>query len=362
MSRPVALALRALGLGDFLTGLPALALLKQALPDHDVVLAAPPVFRPLIELAPAVDALLPATELAPLTGLAGTAGIARDTAPVSVAIDLHGKGPESRRLLAALRPDVLYGFADPAVGLSGPTWRRNEHEVLRWRRLISESLGVPDTGPGVAGCLSLPNDAISDGNSPTTTVPAGLTVVHPGAAAGSRRWPASRFAEVAAQLAAEGHQVVITGGEAERELAGTVAAAAGVTPLVGLSLRHLLILIARARLVVCGDTGVAHIASNYRTPSVLLFGPVSPASWGPPTDGPHVVLWHGDGTGDPHGAEPDPALLAIGVDEVVQAVHSLSASTVLPEKPVPKEVVPKEVVPKKPIPEEAISGRGRESR
>lgn len=323
MSRPVALALRALGLGDFLTGLPALALLKQALPEHDVVLAAPPVFQPLIALAPAVDALLPAAELAPLTGLGGAAG---DRPPVSVAIDLHGKGPESRRLLAALRPDALYGFADPAAGLVGPTWRRDEHEVLRWRRLVSESLSVPDTGPGVAGCLALPTDAMSNGRHPVRSVPAGLTVVHPGAAAGSRRWPASRFVEVAAQLAAEGHRVVITGGESERQLAGTVAAAAGVATLVGLSLRQLLILIGRARLAVCGDTGVAHLASNYRTPSVLLFGPVSPASWGPPADGPHVVLWHGDGTGDPHGAEPDPALLAIGVDEVVQAVHSLSTS------------------------------------
>lgn len=338
MSRPVALALRALGLGDFLTGLPALALLKQALPDHDVVLAGPTVFRPLIELAPAVDALLPAAELAPLTGLAG---------PVSVAIDLHGKGPESRRLLAALQPEALYGFADPAAGLVGPAWRREEHEVLRWRRLVSESLGVPDTGPGVAGCLTLPADVSPDGSYPTSTVPAGLTVVHPGAAAGSRRWPATRFAEVAAELKAAGHHVVITGGQSERELAAAVAAAAGVTPLVGLSLRQLLILIARAHLVVCGDTGVAHLASTSRTPSVLLFGPVSPASWGPPADGPHVVLWHGDGTGDPHGAEPDPALLAIDVDEVVRAVHSLSASTAIAEEA---------------IPEEAISGRGRESR
>ena len=50
VTRPVALALRALGLGDFLTGLPALSLLKQALPDHSVVLAAPAVFAPLVPL------------------------------------------------------------------------------------------------------------------------------------------------------------------------------------------------------------------------------------------------------------------------------------------------------------------------
>ena len=56
----VALALRALGLGDFLTGLPALSLLKQALPDHSVVLAAPAVFAPLVPYVAAIDHLLPA--------------------------------------------------------------------------------------------------------------------------------------------------------------------------------------------------------------------------------------------------------------------------------------------------------------
>jgi hypothetical protein len=56
---------------------------------------------------------------------------------------------------------------------------------------------------------------------------------------------------------------------------------------------------------------------------VLLFGPVSPAGWGPPADGPHHVLWHGDGTGDPHGRQVDPALLAITVEEVLDAVEKL---------------------------------------
>jgi hypothetical protein len=95
MTRPVALALRALGLGDFLTGLPALSLLKQALPNHSVVLAAPAVFAPLVPFVAAVDHLLPTGELMPLD---------RGYAGVDVAVDLHGKGPESRRLLAELRP------------------------------------------------------------------------------------------------------------------------------------------------------------------------------------------------------------------------------------------------------------------
>jgi len=308
--RPVVLALRALGLGDFLTGLPALGLIKQALPGHEVVLAAPAVFAPLAPLIPAMDRLLPAAELAPITPA---------PARLDVAIDLHGNGPASRRLLSALGPRRLYGFADPAGELAGPPWLAGEHEVTRWRRLISEVLPVPEAAGGppgghqAVGCLRLPPEPMPDA----------LTVVHPGAAAPARRWPAERFAVVAAALRRRGHRVVITGGPAEASLARAVAGEAGVPALLGLRLPELISLIGRARLLICGDTGVAHVASNFRTPSVLLFGPVSPASWGPPAGGPHRVLWHGDGTGNPHGEQVDPALLAITVEEVLDAVREL---------------------------------------
>ena len=89
------------------------------------------------------------------------------------------------------------------------------------------------------------------------------------------------------------------------------------------TLSQLAQLVARAAVVVCGDTGMAHLASAFCTPSVVLFGPVSPAAWGPPADGPHLVLWHGDGTGDPHADAPDPALLRITPDEVIAAVSRL---------------------------------------
>ena len=163
----------------------------------------------------------------------------------------------------------------------------------------------------------------------------GLTLVHPGAAAVSRRWPADRFAKVAAQLRREGHRVVITGGHAERSLAERVAAASGVPTMLDLPLLQLLSTVAAARLVVCGDTGIAHVASNYRTPSVLLFGPVRPAEWGPPDDPVHRVIFAGDGTGNPHGTDPDPALLRITVPEVLDAVRQVMRVVDAEHQPVP---------------------------
>jgi ADP-heptose:LPS heptosyltransferase len=123
--------------------------------------------------------------------------------------------------------------------------------------------------------------------------------------------------------------VVVTGGAAERDLADEVVRRAGLpgsaSTAGALDLPALADLVAGASLLVCGDTGVAHLATAVGTPSVLLFGPVAPSLWGPAVDHDrHVVLWHGDGTGDPHGAEPDPALLRVTVDEVLEAVTRLT--------------------------------------
>ncbi|WP_238993679.1 glycosyltransferase family 9 protein [Nocardioides caldifontis] len=301
------LVLRALGLGDLLAGVPALRALRRAHTDHELVLATPRSLEPLVRLVDAVDVVLDASGLEPLpwTG-----------PPPALAVNLHGKGPESHRVLSSLQPGRLVAFGCPEAGHAGPRWRAEEHEVHRWCRLVEEALGV-DADPSD---LLLPRP-------PEPAVRSGVVVVHPGAAYPARRWPVDRFGEVAAWLAEQGCDVVVTGGPQERFLAEELRRRAGLPPGAVVAgetdLAELAALVAAARLVVCGDTGVAHVASAYGTPSVLLFGPTSPARWGPPGQGPHTVLWHGDGTGDPWGSEPDASLLLITVEEVVAACRPL---------------------------------------
>jgi ADP-heptose:LPS heptosyltransferase len=301
--RPRLVILRALKLGDFLTAVPALRALARALPDHERVLAAPGWLEPLVRHSATVDRLVDTPGLVALDpSLHGA----------DVAVNLHGRGSRSTALLAATSPARLlsYGLA------GGPAWRRDEHERERWCRLLREY-----AMPAAAGDLHL--------DPPDVEAPAraiGATLLHPGASSEARRWPLARWAAVARSELEAGRCVALTGNADESGLAMEVARQAGLDSdavLAGRTdLLHLLAAVAVAGRVVSGDTGVAHVASAMGTPSVVLFGPTSPALWGPPASAPHLALWTGR-SGDPHASRPDAGLLALTVDDVLQALASL---------------------------------------
>ena len=302
--------LRAIGLGDLLTGLPAMRALRRALPGWHVVVAAPDRFAGVLTGAGLADAVVPTAGLDDVRGL---------PAEPELAVDLHGNGPASRGPLLALDPGRLIGYVGPGE-VPAPdrsVWDDDEHEVDRWCRLLAEHLPGADAVPPVWGLLPDP--------APVRPL---STVVHPGAASGSRRWPAERWAEVARALAEDGHRVVVTGTPGEQELVDAVAGAARAVAATDLSVAELFGLVAPARLVLSGDTGTAHVASAFGTPSVVLCGPVSPARWGPPPRRRHRVLWPTSDPGyrgDPHGADVDPVLLRTTVADVLACAAAATA-------------------------------------
>lgn len=308
--RQLLVALRPLGLGDFLTGVPALRALADAFPSHRRVLAAPAPLAPLASLSGAVDALAP-TE--PLTALAP------ELHSADVAVDLHGRGPASHRVLLASRPRRLIAFANAEVAESRgmPDWRPEEHEVTRWCRML-EGHGIPAD----ASRLELERPGLA-----AFVQERGATIVHPGAASAARRWPADRFAAVARSEREVGRKVIVTGAAAEVPLARSVAIEAGLdtsSVYAGRTdLLELAELVALAGRVVCGDTGIGHLATAFGTPSVIIFGPTSPERWGPPpARRRHRPLWSGS-KGDPHASRPDPGLLEIRVDDVLKELAAL---------------------------------------
>jgi ADP-heptose:LPS heptosyltransferase len=298
-------ALRALGLGDFLTAVPALRALQ---PHGDVIVAAPRMLAPLAALAGV--SLVHAGELESLPA---------ELCGADLLVNLHGRGPQSHRIALAAAPRRLLAFAHPDVPETAglPAGREDEHEVARWCRLLREA-GMPAD----PGRLRLPRPG-----PPDPAWARGATLVHPGAASAARRWPAERFASVARSEAAAGRTVVVTGGPHERALATEVAAAAGLPQRALLAgrtgLAQLAALVAHAGRIVCGDTGVAHLATAFGTPSVVLFGPTPPDAWGPPgAPAPHRVLWAGL-RGDPHARRPDAGLLRIETDDVLAELGGL---------------------------------------
>lgn len=302
------LVLRALGLGDLLTVVPALRGLRRARPGSRLTLAGPEALGLWLASLGVVD------DVVPVAGLGDGRRLAGAVRRPAVAVNLHGQGPQSHQLLSRLEPGRLVAFACPEAGHDGPPWRADEHEVDRWIRL-SASVG----GRASPADLRLPDQGPR----------AGHVVVHPGAASSSRCWPAERWAAVAGALAEQGHDVVVTGSRAEASRCATVARPASVEDRSGReSFAALARTVGTARLVLSGDTGVAHLATAFATPSVTLFGPVSPALWGPRID-PHLhrVLWHGSPgdlhPGDPHGEALDERLATIGVDDVLEAAAGL---------------------------------------
>jgi len=312
---PAVVVLRALGLSDLLTAIPALRALADAFPRHPRLLATSATLAPLARASGAVDEVVPADGL--------DQALPQCLHGAALAVNLHDRGPDSHQLLLATAPRRLVAFAHPAVPASskGPRWRRDEHEVARWCRLLEDS-GI--TADPTRLDLDLPTGPIPH------DVP-GATLIHPGAASPARRWPPERFAQVARSELAQGRWVVVTGAPDEAELAGQVAAEAGLPEHAVHAGQGGVLAMARmvaaADRVVCGDTGIAHLATALRTPSVVLFGPTSPALWGPPPDRPwHRALWGGP-SGDPHGQRPDPGLLAIDVRQVLEALDDLPAAT-----------------------------------
>lgn len=302
--RPVLLVLRALKLGDLLVAVPALHALRRAYPEHRLLYAAQGWLDEAL-------ALVGGYELLPTHGLDEPLSLKPGT--VEVAVNLHGRGPESQGRIEALRANRTISHRSGQA--SGPPWLEGIHERERWTRLLTWHGIDADSHDLFLSPPGLP-----------THLP-GATVIHVGAAYGSRLWPSERFAAVAAELQQTGHSIVFSGGSAERHRALGVALQSGTgegSVLAGRqSLGEFAALIAAARLVITADTGAAHLASAFGRPSVVIFGPATPEQWGPPP-GPHIALTKPElRRGDTFAREPDPALLGVSVQEVLEAVREL---------------------------------------
>jgi heptosyltransferase-2 len=154
-----------------------------------------------------------------------------------------------------------------------------------------------------------------------------IIAINPGAKRQSRRWPLPRFIEIAKWLAKEA-KIVVTGSKDEMDLANQMAAvvphviiASGVLPLMQTTA-----LLERCNLFITNDTGIMHIASALKVPTVALFGPGNVRRWVPPNANWLKVIHHPIPCSPCYRWECEDlsCMKAITVNEVKEAVLELS--------------------------------------
>jgi ADP-heptose:LPS heptosyltransferase len=108
-------------------------------------------------------------------------------------------------------------------------------------------------------------------------------LLHPGGGWSSKLWPAERYGELAARLAARGIPALVSWGPGEEELGARVVTASGGAAFLAppASLLELAALARLCRGVVAADTGPLHLACAVGAPVVALFGPTDPQRNGP---------------------------------------------------------------------------------
>ncbi|MCA8323061.1 glycosyltransferase family 9 protein [Burkholderia cepacia] len=296
---------RALQLGDMLCAVPALRALRRGEPDARITLIGLPWAREFASrFSDYIDSFI---------AFPGAPGLGEQPEPdaptreafiaecrsrdFDLAIQLHGSGAHTNAIVASLGATRTAGFM-PADG--GTTaldcalvWRDDEPEVTRYLAL-TRKLGYADCGDYLEFPLGGLDYALWHVLRDEHALdPGRYVIVHPGARMASRRWPVERFALAARQLADDGWQVVLTGTRAEMALACAFAEhlarpcvnLCGRTPLGALAA-----LIGRARLLLCNDTGVSHIAAALGTPSVVVACGSDTARWAPLDGARHRVL------------------------------------------------------------------------
>ncbi len=286
------LVLRLDRIGDVLMSLPALGDLRAALPRARIRLAVGGWSEAIARGAPVDEVLVWS---APWVGRASEgamtyAEIARRArglaaAPPDLAIDLQGD-VRPAFLLRLTGARVRVGYANTG-GSYLLTHVVELDETVSWveqnRRAIARVLG-----PGIAATPDPLTPADRDfaqrlfgtlaleGRRP-------LVGIHPSGGRAVKQWDVARWREVASRLQHTFRAtVLVTGSEADRPLAQTLAAELPdrVFDLTGrLSVRETLAVIARLDLFLSPDTGPMHMACSVDTPSVAVFGPSDPVRY-----------------------------------------------------------------------------------
>jgi ADP-heptose:LPS heptosyltransferase len=303
------LAVRLDNIGDVVMAGPALAAIRRAAPAATLTLLCSPAGREAARLLPAVDETLvaralwqdadnrlgfdPGREIAFVERLrAGRF----DAAIVFTSFSQSVFPPAYACYLAGIhiRAGQANEFGGGVLSHVVPAAPDGTHQVERNLHLV-EALGLPVADRSLM--VSLPRAAIDSAHRLLESI--GIeplrpfVALAPGASAAARRYPAERYAEIAAGLGDRlGWPIVVLGADGDRPAADTIAAAgAGIRSLAGRTdVAEWTALIGAARVLVSSHSAPVHLADAVRTPVVCLFSGTDRESEWTPRDTPAVLL------------------------------------------------------------------------
>ncbi|MCX6556819.1 MAG: lipopolysaccharide heptosyltransferase II [Candidatus Aminicenantes bacterium] len=150
--------------------------------------------------------------------------------------------------------------------------------------------------PGAAEAAAEKFPAAAGNRSMVVLVPGGAVNVKQEMS--SRRWDGANFAALAGMLLHAGHAVALLGNGGDAAIAAAIRAAQpGVIDLTGkTSLAEAAAVMKMARLVICNDSGLMHLAATMNTPLIAIFGPTPVEELKPLTEN-SVTVWKGQDLG-----------------------------------------------------------------
>jgi ADP-heptose:LPS heptosyltransferase len=304
------LVVRPDNLGDVLLAAPALAALRAAAPAARIDLLVSPAGAAAAALLPEVSGTVVARVSWQRFGSDAVAAgavspdadlvveLARGGYDAAVLLTSFSQSPWSAAYVCQqagipVRAGLSKEFGGAALTHWVPAPDDALHQVDRALHLLGQ-LGVPARGTALNARVGPADRAAAQ----RALADAGLdpTVPHavllPGASCASRRYPASRFGEVAGLLGAEGVPVAVCGPAGERDLVTQVAAGRpGVGALAGvLDVPGLAALLAGAAVAVTNNSGGMHLADAVGTPVVALFAGTEQTGQYRPRSVPAAVL------------------------------------------------------------------------
>jgi ADP-heptose:LPS heptosyltransferase len=297
------LAVRLGAVGDVVRTLPAVRLLRRTWPAARIAWAVEPGAAPLVTGHPDIDEVIVLERRTLERSAWRRPGAALGTLRRFVAA-LSGFAPAlSLDFQSSFKSGLVARIsgAPVRVGFDAPQDREGSHLFANHRVLLPEprvsrvlraaalarAAGAED-GPLVVDlALSAEDRRAAETERARLAGDARLVAIAPFSSLRQawKRYPAERWAAIAAGLAARGFAVGVVGGPTEQDEARALAAAAGTRVLATapLPLKPLAALLGRADLVISGDTGPMHLAWAAGAPVVAIYGPTDPvlnAPWG----------------------------------------------------------------------------------